>query len=276
MRIATWNVNSARSRADRIVDLLDRHDIDVLAVQETKATDKNFPFQKFEEAGYEVAHVGYSQWNGVAIISRVGIDDVAEHFPGQPGFHKQPDRPQELEARAVGATCGGVRVWSLYVPNGREISDRHYDYKLQFLWNLGGFVREELEHDPQQQLLLTGDFNVAPLDSDVWDISLFEGKTHVTEPEQAAYQLLVESGLQETCRPLTKQRYTYFDYKSMRFQKGEGMRIDFQLASPVLADKASSAFVDLEERSEKGTSDHCLLVVDYDRAGNSPDYDSVR
>jgi len=154
MRIATWNVNSVRTRAERIAAFLEREDVDVLAMQETKTADAKFPTPPFEAAGYEVAHVGVSQWNGVAIASRVGLDNVRDHFDGQPGFAKKGD--PEIEARAVGAFCGGVDVWSLYVPNGREIGDPHYDYKLQFLWSLAGQVQ------PGELQVYMGDFNVAP------------------------------------------------------------------------------------------------------------------
>jgi len=268
MRIVNWNVNSVRTRADRIVDFLVRHDVDVLAIQETKCTDEKFPYAVFEAAGYEVAHAGTSQWNGVAIVSRVGIADLEKHFPGQPGFDKDPGAEQIVESRAIGATCGGVRVWSLYVPNGREIADPHYDYKLRWLYALAEHVR----HDTTDKAVYLGDFNIAPLDEDVWDIGFFAGKTHVTEPERIAFDRLIDAGLTEVTRPLSPQRFTYWDYKGMRFQKGEGMRIDFQLATPALAKLATSAFVDIEERSGKGASDHAPVVVDYNRAT----FDEVR
>lgn len=274
MRIATWNVNSARTRADRMADFLRRHEVDVLAVQETKCSDEKFPYARFEEMGYQVAHVGYHQWNGVALLSRVGLKDVRTHFAHQPGFAKDPAAEQAREARAVGATCGGVRVWSLYVPNGREIADRHYDYKLRWLWTLRDQVAEHLAADPGARLLLMGDFNIAPRDEDVWDVGFFEGRTHVTEPERAAFQALEEAGLREVTRQFTEQtRYTYWDYTARRFGKNEGMRIDFQLASTALADCAASGFVDVEERSGKGASDHAPVVVDYLLG---PDFDSVR
>ncbi len=275
MRIATWNVNSVRSRASRIVDTLKRHDIDVLAMQETKTRDESFPYDAFAEEGYECAHVGYNQWNGVAICSRVGLSDVAEGFPGQPGFAKDPAAEQRVEARAVGATCGGVRLWSLYVPNGREVTDRHYAYKLSWLWRLGDYVAGELRREPGQRLAIMGDFNVAPRDEDAWNIEFFAGKTHATEPERAAFEELgEEAGLNEVSRQFTKkERFTYWDYQDLRFPRNEGVRIDFQLASPTLAKEATAGFVDVEERAAKGASDHAPVVVDYDLP---PNFDDVR
>lgn len=261
MRIVNWNVNSARTRVDRMVEFLQRHDVDVLAVQETKCKDEQFPTERFTEIGYEVAHFGLNQWNGVAIISRVGIENVETHFPAQPGFNKDISKEQSIEARAIGARCGGVQVWSLYVPNGREIADPHYDYKLRWLFSLRNYVIDTLEYRPEEKLVLLGDFNIAPTDIDVWDIAAFEGKTHVTEPERAAFDGLIEAGLKETTPgPGT---YTYWDYKGARFLKGEGMRIDFQLASPALAATAGETFVDVEERSGTGASDHAPVIVDY-------------
>ncbi|MGP6174683.1 exodeoxyribonuclease III [Corynebacterium sp. A21] len=263
MRIASWNVNSARTRVDRMVDFLVRQDVDVLAVQETKCTDEQFPTARFEELGYEVAHFGLSQWNGVAIISRVGLADVEKHFPAQPGFDKDPTKEQAIEARAIGATCGGVRVWSLYVPNGREIADPHYDYKLRWLFALGIHVSDTLQADPAAKLVFCGDYNIAPRDEDVWDLNFFEGKTHITEPERASFEGLLERGLTEVSRQFTEGRYTYWDYKGMRFQKGEGMRIDFHLATAALAGTATGGLIDVEERSTKGASDHAPVIVDY-------------
>ncbi|MCZ9309716.1 exodeoxyribonuclease III [Corynebacterium uberis] len=274
MRIATWNVNSARTRADRIAAFLHRHDVDVAALQETKCTDAQFPAELFEDAGYSVAHTGLNQWNGVAILSRVGLEDVETSFPGQPGFAKDPHKPQNIEARALGATCGGVRVWSLYVPNGREIADPHYDYKLRWLWALRDAVTAQLDADPGMALALMGDFNIAPCDEDVWDMDYFQGRTHITEPERAAFQGLLESGLTEVTRARTLDtRYTYWDYTQGRFGKNEGMRIDFQLASDALARTVTGAFIDVEERAGKGASDHAPVVVDYHL---SADFDSVR
>ncbi|MBU5654796.1 exodeoxyribonuclease III [Corynebacterium aurimucosum] len=269
MRIATWNINSVRTRAQRAVDLLAKHDIDVLCLQETKVADAKFPREPFEEAGYHVTCHGLNQWNGVAILSKEEPEEVQTFFPGQPGFHKDPTKEQAREARALSAHIRGIEMWSLYVPNGRDITDRHFDYKLDFLYSLARYA----ETRAQSKLLLTGDFNIAPRDEDVWDMSLFRGKTHVTEPERAAFQMLEESGLVEVTRRFTKEeRWTYFDYKSLRFQKNEGMRIDFQLASEPLARLVQGAQVDMVERAGDKTSDHVPLIADFD----VPDFASVR
>ncbi|WP_190318374.1 exodeoxyribonuclease III [Nocardiopsis listeri] len=268
MRIATWNVNSARARAERIGDWLDRSDVDVVAIQETKARDDQFPASVFTDRGYEVAHHGLSQWNGVAIASRVGLDDVRIGFPGQPGFGD----PEEREARAIAATCGGVQVWSLYVPNGREIGHPHYDYKLRWLEALRQAGAARLAEDPRAQIAYVGDFNIAPQDDDVWDIAAFEGLTHVTEPERAAFTGLVEAGFEEVVREYTPGPgvYTYWDYKGLAFPKRKGMRIDFVLASPALRARVTGASIDREERKGKGASDHAPVIVALDGADSRP------
>ncbi|WP_131096872.1 exodeoxyribonuclease III [Streptomonospora litoralis] len=262
MRIATWNVNSVRARGERIAAWLQRSDVDVAAVQETKCRDDQFPTELFTDLGYEVAHHGLSQWNGVAVLSRVGLTDVQFGFPGQPGWGE----PEAPEARALGATCGGVRVWSLYVPNGREIDDPHYSYKLRWLEALRAYGAECLDEDPRAQMALCGDFNVAPQDDDVWDMAEFEGKTHVTKPERDAFTSVVDAGFAEVVRPFAPGPgvYTYWDYKQLSFPKRKGMRIDFVLASPALASRVSGAMVDREERKGKGASDHAPVMVDLD------------
>ena len=201
MRLATWNVNSVRARTDRIVDWLQRTGTDVLAMQETKCKDEQFPYERFEELGYRVAHVGLSQWNGVAIASRIGLDDVQIGFEDQPGFTKDPDADPAQEARAIGATCGGVRVWSLYVPNGRELADPHYVYKLEWLAKLRADAQAWLAADPQKQIALVGDWNIAPTDEDVWDPAFFDGKTHTSEPEREAFRAFLDSGFTDVVRP---------------------------------------------------------------------------
>lgn len=262
MRIATWNVNSARARTERIGAWLDRSDVDVLAIQETKARADQFPASVFTERGYEVAHHGLSQWNGVAIASRVGLADVQIGFPGQPGYGD----PEEVEARAIGATCAGVQVWSLYVPNGREIDHPHYTYKLRWLEALREAGAARLAEDPRAQIAYVGDFNIAPEDTDVWDMAEFEGSTHVTEPERAAFAKLVESGFADVARQYTPGPgvYTYWDYKRLSFPKRKGMRIDFVLASPALSERVSGARIDREERKGKGASDHAPVIVELD------------
>ncbi len=259
MKVATWNVNSIRTRADRVLAWLDRHDVDVLALQETKCRDTDFPYDRFDALGYEIAHVGLNQWNGVAIASRVGITDVAEHFDGQPSFDRNAGDTLDifgavLEARAVGAMCGGVRVWSLYVPNGRALSDPHYRYKLDWLDALRSAASSW-----SGPTLLAGDWNVAPTDADVWSVERFVGKTHTSAPERAAFDGFVAQGFSDLVRPYTPGEFTYWDYTGLRFPKNRGMRIDFILGREVTA---TGAFIDREERAGAGASDHAPVVVE--------------
>ena len=232
MRIATFNCNSIRTRVGRVMDLLERHEIDVLALQETKCRDDQFPLLPFEGAGYEVAHVGHSQWNGVALVSRVGIEDVEVGFPGQPRWGD----PAEAEARAIGATCGGVRLWSLYVPNGRSLQDPHLAYKLDWLAALREAGSRWLADDPQARVALMGDWNIAPRDEDVWSVAYYEGRTHTSRAERAAFQAVLDAGYADLTRPYTEGPgvYTYWDYTQLAFPKRRGMRIDFCLGSPAL------------------------------------------
>ena len=258
MRIATWNVNSLRSRIDRVEAFLQRNDVDVLAVQETKAREDQLPLMGLHGAGYEIAAAGINQWNGVALISRVGIEDVAVGFDGMPGWGE----PLAAEARAIGATCGGVRIWSLYVPNGRKPDDPHYVYKLDWLARLRDVATSWLD----EQTALVGDWNIAPRDEDVFDMAAFAKDTHVTPPERAAFQAFLDDGYADLARPFTSDPdiYTYWDYYRQRFERNRGMRIDFLLGSPSLAERATGAFVDRDERAGKGASDHAPVVVDLD------------
>jgi exodeoxyribonuclease-3 len=269
MRIATWNVNSIRTRVDRVVDFLARADVDVLALQETKCTDAQFPTMPFAALGYEVAHVGFNQWNGVAIASRVGIDNIEVGFAGQPTWSSKPDVAAAAEARALGATCGGVRVWSLYVPNGRTLDDPHYVYKLEWLAALRNTAAGWLRDDPTTPIALVGDWNIAPTDDDVWDPALFQHSTHVSESEHAAFEAIVEAQFTDVVRPFTPGPgvYTYWDYTQLRFPKKQGMRIDFILGSPALAERVTHAEIVRDERKpgKKGTpapSDHAPVVID--------------
>jgi exodeoxyribonuclease III len=265
VKIATWNVNSLRARADRVEAWLRRSDCDVLAIQETKCKDDNFPWELFENNGYEVAHFGVNQWNGVAIASRVGLDDVERAFLQQPGFGKEGGEAVQ-ECRATSATCAGVRIWSLYAPNGRAVNDEHMTYKLNWLDMLKTQAAGWIEADPAAQIALMGDWNIAPRDEDVWDIELFRnsGFTHVTEPERDAFRAFESVGYTDVVRPHAPGPgvYTYWDYTQLRFPKKEGMRIDFVLASPALAARVTGAAIDREERKGKGASDHAPVIVE--------------
>jgi exodeoxyribonuclease III len=273
MRLATWNVNSIRARVDRIVDFAVREHIDVLAMQEIKCKTEQFPYAAFEEAGFHVAAHGLNQWNGVAIASREPLADVEIGFPGMPGFAKGlegPDQPQE--ARAIGATVDGVRVWSLYVPNGRSLDDPHYLYKLDFLGALQQYAAESLTANPDLALALTGDFNIAPTDADNGDPTVIEGvTTHVSPPERAAFAAFEEAGLTDVVRPLLPTGYTYWDYKQLRFPRNEGLRIDFILGSHAFADAVRGAEIHRNERKGEAPSDHVPVVADLDLTGGVDD-----
>jgi exodeoxyribonuclease-3 len=264
MRLATWNVNSIRSRADRVAAWLERSDVDVLALQETKCRDDQFPEMMFNALGYEVAHVGHSQWNGVAVLSRVGIEDVEVGFAGMPSWSSKAGVDPTLEARALGATCGGVRIWSLYVPNGRTLADPHLHYKLDWLAALRDSAAGWLAADPTVPVALVGDWNIAPENDDVWDITAFSHSTHVSPAERAAFRAIVDAGYTDVVRPYTPGPgvYTYWDYTQLRFPRREGMRIDFVLGSPAFASRVTGGRIDREERKGKGASDHAPVVVD--------------
>lgn len=264
MRLATWNVNSIRARVDRIVDFAVREHIDVLAMQEIKCKVEQFPFARFEEAGFHVQAHGFSQWNGVAIASRLPMTEVETSFPGMPGFakgHEGPDAP--LEARALAATVDGVRVWSLYVPNGRGLDDPHYTYKLRWLEALREYTSSTLAAQPDLPLALVGDFNIAPTDADNGDPTIIPGvSTHVSPAEREAFAALEAAGVSDVVRPLVPTGFTYWDYKQLRFPRNEGLRIDFVLGSRALADAVAHASIHREERKGEGPSDHVPVVVD--------------
>jgi exodeoxyribonuclease-3 len=257
MRLATWNVNSVTARLPRLLDWLAGTSPDVVCLQETKTSD--FPEREVGDLGYQVAALGSGRWNGVALLSRVGLDEVAEGFDGQPGF---PDP----EARAIGATCGGLRVWSVYIPNGRTVDDPHYTYKLAWLAALRDAMAPTVASGVP--FAVCGDFNVAPTDSDVWDPSAFVGSTHVTAPEREALTALLGLGLRDIVPEPMKgpNPFTYWDYRAGMFHKDMGMRIDLVYATPAVADHVSRAYIDREARKGKGPSDHAPIVVDFDLA----------
>jgi exodeoxyribonuclease-3 len=257
VRVATWNVNSLRSRIDRVEAFLQRHDVDVLALQETKAREDQLPVMGLAALGYEIAAAGHDQWNGVAVISRVGIHDVEEGFPGQPTWGE----PAAAEARAIGVTCGDVRVWSLYVPNGRKVGDPHYVYKLDWLARL-----REAARSMSDDVALVGDWNIAPRDEDVFDITRFTTSTHVTPPEREAFQGFLDDGWADVVRPFAPgpDVFTYWDYYRQRYERNRGMRIDFVLGNRSFAERVTGAFIDRDERGGTGSSDHAPVVVDLD------------
>ena len=273
MRIATWNVNSIRARVGRVVDWMVREDIDVLAMQEIKCKPEQFPARAFEDAGYELAIHGISQWNGVAFASRHEMTDVATAFPGMPGFLKGQEGPGlPLEARALGVTVEDLRLWSLYVPNGRTLDDPHYAYKLAWLACLKEHAAAEIAADPQLALALMGDWNVAPLDSDQNVPGLIPGlSTHISPPEREAFFAFETAGLADVVRPFVPEGYTYWDYKQLAFPRNEGMRIDFILGSPAFADLVTAASIHRNERKGDAPSDHVPVVVELALEGEDDD-----
>ena len=225
-------------------------------MQEIKCKPDQFPYKPFEDAGYQITMHGLNQWNGVAFASKIPAEDVEIGFSGMPEFK------DVQEARAIAATFEGIRLWSLYVPNGRTLDDPHFPYKLEWLDRLASITAETLENEPDLPLALMGDFNIAPLDTDVWDINFFAGSTHVTPQERQAFEAFEQIGLKDVVRPLVPDGYTYWDYQQLRFPRNEGMRIDFILGSDAFAEKVKSASIERDERKGEGPSDHVPVVVE--------------
>ena len=259
MLIATWNVNSPNARMPRVEEWLDAVQPDVLCLQETKMTDAQFPALEFSGMGYESAHHGQGRWNGVAILSKVGLDDVVCGFDD--GREPDPD------ARVVWATCGGVRVVSVYVPNGRELTDPHYEYKLDWLGRLRNHL--DAHHTPDEYLVVLGDWNVIPTDDDVWNPAAFEGATHVSQPERDAVQHVKDWGLVDTLRERYPEPgiYSYWDYRNLDFPKGRGIRIDYLLSSRALAERCTVDLIDRNGRKGDKPSDHTPVMAVYDVEG---------
>jgi exodeoxyribonuclease-3 len=257
MRLATWNVNSLKARLPRVEEWLGYAQPDVLCMQETKLADEQFPVMAFQALGYEVAFSGEGRWNGVAIASRVGIDEVVA------GFSPLPEEGP-AEARLISATCAGVRVASLYVPNGRAVNSEQYEHKLWWLERVRQWV--EACHSPSDSLVLCGDFNIAPEDRDLYDPAAFVGATHVSPPEREALARLKEWGLVDGFRLLYDQDrvYTWWDYRAGDFHQGRGMRIDLMLLTKDLAGRVSWGLVDRNARKGKQPSDHAPLFLDLD------------
>ncbi len=258
MKLATWNVNSLRARIERVAQWIEQIRPDVLMLQETKCKDEAFPSQVFSDLGYESVHFGNSQWNGVAIVSRIGIEEPRSAF-----FDENP--AEVNECRVISATCGGMRLYSVYVPNGRSVESEHYRFKLAWLSHL----RADLEAtcSPDQRVGVFGDFNVAPEDRDVWDISQFVGATHVTVEERAAIRDLCAWGLHDAVRELHPNEdslYTWWDYRGGSFHRGWGMRIDLGLITAPLVSLLSFAGIDRDARKGPQPSDHAPLIVEFD------------
>jgi len=254
VRVATWNVNSLKARLPRVEEWLGYAQPDVLCLQETKLADSAFPALTFGALGYQSAHFGQGQWNGVAILSRIGLDDVVVGFP-----HQGRD-----EARLLWANCGGTRVASVYVPNGRMVGSEHYHAKLAWLESLRRYL--SVSFSPTDDLVVCGDFNVAPDDRDVWDPSKLHGGTHVSPPERAAVAALSDWGLVDVFRRRYGEAglYSWWDYRAGDFHQGRGLRIDLVLATRTLADRATYALIDRFARKGKAPSDHAPLLVDFD------------
>ena len=260
VRIATWNVNSVKQRMPRLLAWLDERRPDVVCLQETKLADDAFADllgQELDTRGYAVAVHGEAAWNGVAILSRVGLDDVVAGIPGGPGF-------PEPEARAVSATCDGVRVVSVYVPNGRTPGSDHYRYKLEWL----AALKEMVAAGGPEATIVCGDINIAPTDADVFDPEAYDGQTHVTAPERAALADLQALGLRDVVRERwpDERVFSYWDYRAGMFHQDLGMRIDLLLAGGPVADRVKAAWVDRQARKGKGPSDHAPVIVDLDEA----------
>jgi exodeoxyribonuclease III len=259
MRVATWNVNSVKQRLPRLLAWLDQRAPDVACLQETKLADDAFAAllgAELADRGYEIASHGEVQWNGVAILSRVGLQHVVRGVPGAPGFPHQ-------EARAISASCGGIAVHCVYVPNGRVPDSEHYRYKLQWL----GALRDLVAGDAQEAIVC-GDMNIAPADIDVFDPAAYTGHTHVTAPERSALAELQALGLHDVVRDRWpgERVFTYWDYRAGRFHQDLGMRIDLALAGPPVAERVRAAWVDRQARKGTGPSDHAPVMVDLDEA----------
>jgi exodeoxyribonuclease-3 len=271
MRIATWNVNSLKARLEKVAWWLDRAEPDVLLMQETKLSDADVPTGEFVRRGYELAHHGEGRWNGVAIASRIGISDVISNFgePRAPSHTPESGDDEPLaEARMISALCGGVRVTSIYAPNGRSVESPWYRAKLIWFERLARWFRETRQ--PDEPNVLGGDFNVAPTDADVWDPQLCHGGTHVSAAERAAFFAFEQWGMDDAYRlhHPEPQRYTWWDYRAGAFHKNLGMRIDHLLTTRPVTKRVIMSEIDREARKGKPTpSDHTPLVIDIDEPG---------
>ena len=257
-RLATWNVNSLTARMPRVLGWIEEFQPDILCLQETKQADEAFPTGEFAALGYEAAHHGDGRWNGVALLSRVGLDDPAR------GFGSDEDA---YGCRMVAATCGGIRVHSIYAPNGRAVDHEQYGFKLLWLARLASYLGEHC--DPAGDVAVCGDFNIAPDDRDVWDPAAFIGAKHVSEPERRAFGVLLDWGLEDVYRRHHDEGgvFSWWDYRAGDFHQGRGMRIDLVLLSHPLAERSRSVAIDRNARKGKKPSDHAPVIVELDQRG---------
>jgi exodeoxyribonuclease-3 len=256
-RFATWNVNSLNARVGRIEQWVADVSPDILCMQETKIADEAFPAMAFEALGYEWAHHGEGRWNGVGVLSRVGLSDVTTGF--------DDDLEPDFEARVMTARCGEWSVVNVYVPNGRSLDHEQYQYKLSWLERLVDLVERVRKHN--DAVILAGDFNIAPADIDVYSPAAFEGATHVSAPERAVVQGLGEAGWQDVlraCYPDSDRVFSWWDYRRGDFHEGRGMRIDLVLATPPVAERVAWCVIDRNARKGQQPSDHAPVVVDFD------------
>jgi len=251
--IATWNVNSLKARLPRVQAWITDVQPDVLLMQETKLTDKAFPALTFSEMGYESAHFGQGQWNGVAVLSKVGLANPRANFViGEP----------DAEARIITADCGGVTVVSVYVPNGRALDHEHYQYKLRWLDQLTAHVAAITK--PTDELVVAGDFNIAPADIDVWDVKALAGCTHVSAPERDRLAALHKWGLRDVVREQHPEPgiYSWWDYRNGSFHRGWGMRIDLALVTASVAKRTTWSAIDRNARKGEQPSDHVPVMIE--------------
>lgn len=253
VRIATWNVNSLKVRLERVEAWLADLQPDVVCLQETKLADSAFPALAFQALGYESVHHGHGQWNGVAILSRVGLEDPQNGFG--PGF-------EDPDARLIWATCGGIRIASAYVPNGRALDDDHYQYKLSWLAALRAEIAEK--HQPSDSVIVAGDWNIAPTNDDIWSGAQLNGVTHVSQPERDEIAAFESWGFVDTFREQHQEPglYSWWDYRGGSFHKKQGMRIDLLMATSPVAQRVRFATVDRNERKGKQPSDHAPVIID--------------
>ena len=256
MRLVTWNVNSIGARLDRVLAWCEVHQPDLIGIQELKCTDDAFPHDAFSHLGYISYTHGTGRWNGVALLAKSSLRDVTKNLVDQPRYEG------ETEPRAIACTFNDIRVWNVYVPNGREPGHPHFVYKIEWLNALKETISSEL--NDYKQLVVMGDFNIAPTDADVWDIKDFENSTHVTEDERNSLKAIVDLGLYDLMpRSLKGQPFTFWDYRALMFQKAMGMRIDLVLATDECKSRVTDIWIDRDERKLKGGSDHAPVVVDF-------------